>query len=262
MSKYKLHILGSRGSHSVFGEENRIFGGQTSCYVLKGNQYAVVIDCGTGLYSATELLKDCKKIDIVLSHMHYDHVLGLLEKSVFPSEAEINFYGTFDRWDGANSIEELYRGPFWPINSFDSKVNIIANDGDLIKLSDDVSFVAYPSNHPDNTSVFCFNVNNSKIAIFSDYEYDADDDLSFIQNADILLFDGMFDNDDYSEHVGWGHSDWKSGIEVANKYNIDNLLIIHHNPMYNDYKLSKMEEDGKKYFDNIIFVKSGQVFDI
>ena len=63
--KYKMYCLGCRGSHSVFGRQYLEFGGQTSCYVIKCNDYAMVIDCGTGLYEARDLLSDCNIIDVL-----------------------------------------------------------------------------------------------------------------------------------------------------------------------------------------------------
>lgn len=76
MSKYQLYCCGSRGSRPVEGKRFNEFGGFTSCYVLKTDDYALIIDCGTGLYEANNIILDCSTIDIVLTHMHYDHILG------------------------------------------------------------------------------------------------------------------------------------------------------------------------------------------
>ena len=54
--KFSLYICGCRGSRSVFGAEYAKFGGQTTCFILKEADYALVVDCGTGLYSAREIV--------------------------------------------------------------------------------------------------------------------------------------------------------------------------------------------------------------
>ena len=73
-----LHICGCRGSRSVFGPEFTEFGGQTTCFVLKKANYALVLDCGTGLDNARDLLAGCSAVDVVVTHWHYDHVMGLM----------------------------------------------------------------------------------------------------------------------------------------------------------------------------------------
>ena len=93
--EYKLYCLGCRGSHPVFGAQYLEFGGQTSCYVIKCEDYAMVIDCGTGLYEARELLSDCEIVDVFLTHIHYDHVLGLLDFNVSCSLVSSNSFFCF-----------------------------------------------------------------------------------------------------------------------------------------------------------------------
>ena len=90
MSKntYTLYCLGCRGSYPVEGKQFTEYGGQTTCYVLKHGTHAVVLDCGTGLYGAEDLLSDCTVVDVLISHVHYDHVLGLLAMNVFPKDAD------------------------------------------------------------------------------------------------------------------------------------------------------------------------------
>ena len=92
MDAYKFYVLGCRGSRPVSGVNCQQFGGATSCYIIKAGQHAVVLDCGTGLYQAEPYLKDCTQIDILLTHLHYDHILGLLDWSVFPETAHVRVY--------------------------------------------------------------------------------------------------------------------------------------------------------------------------
>ena len=72
----------------------------------------LVIDCGTGLYDARELLADCTVIDVFLTHVHYDHILGLLDWSVFPKGARLSFYAAFKNWFGSDTLNEFFRAPF------------------------------------------------------------------------------------------------------------------------------------------------------
>ena len=67
---YILYTLGSRGTRPTHGKDFEIFGGQTTCFLIKHKKHAIIVDCGTGLYDAKELLKDCDIIDVFFTHIH------------------------------------------------------------------------------------------------------------------------------------------------------------------------------------------------
>lgn len=56
---WTFHVLGCRGSWPVCGKKHLEFGGATSCYLIKDGDYALILDCGTGLYNAGALLRGC-----------------------------------------------------------------------------------------------------------------------------------------------------------------------------------------------------------
>lgn len=63
-------------------------------YYLIGSKYNLVIDCGIGLYKIKELLKeiDNKKVKLVVTHMHWDHIGNIDEfKEVYLSK-RANYY--------------------------------------------------------------------------------------------------------------------------------------------------------------------------
>ncbi len=63
----RLHCLGTVGYHP-----NRLR--QTSCYFLP--EPGILLDAGSGLFRVTELI-ETESLDILLSHAHLDHVIGL-----------------------------------------------------------------------------------------------------------------------------------------------------------------------------------------
>jgi phosphoribosyl 1,2-cyclic phosphodiesterase len=73
--------LGVRGSTAAPGAEFIRYGGHTSCVALVGETQEVphlILDAGTGLRSLPDLLGDRPfHGDIVLTHLHWDHVQGL-----------------------------------------------------------------------------------------------------------------------------------------------------------------------------------------
>lgn len=257
---YILYALGTRGSRPVFGRDYEIFGGQTTCFIIKHDRHAVIIDCGTGLYEAENILKDCEIIDILFTHVHYDHILGLLDFSVFPKNARVNFFGTFKSWLSWDTIKDFYRHPFWPIQPNLGAICEITNDGSEYNLGDGIVMQSYNSSHPDFGNVIVLKIEDKKICFLFDIEDTDGLDLNIIKNADFLVYDGMFDDDEYADYVGWGHSTYQEGCRVACIYHVKELLITHHNPRSNDEKLLKQEEKAKDIFPKARFCRAGDIF--
>ena len=259
---YILYALGTRGSRPVHGRDFEIFGGQTTCFLIKYKKHAIVIDCGTGLYDAEELLKDCEIIDVIFTHVHYDHILGLLDFSTFPKDARINFFGTFKSWLSFDTIDDFYRHPFWPVQPSLGAICEIKNDGTSYNLSDGIKMQALNSNHPDFGNVIVLNIHDKKITFMFDVEITNDLDLDFIKDSDFLIFDGMYDDTEYPKHIGWGHSTYQTGCHIAQKCNCKELLITHHNPKNNDEKLLALEDKAKSLYKKTRFCRAGDIFPI
>lgn len=261
-SNYKMYVLGSRGTHSAFGDDYKEFGGQTSCYVIKNDNYAIIVDCGSGLYSSKELLKDCSKIDILITHVHYDHIIGLLDSNCFPQNADINFYGNFDKWSKDNVFDDYLKYPFWPLNTIKGNRHATKEDGTKYTLNSDIYFMSYPSNHGSDTSVFVININGENICIMSDYSDKNPLDISYIKGCKYLLYDGTFEYEDSIKYIDYGHSSWNKGCKIAKELNIKNLLITHHNPNSNDETLKRMEKECQNEFPNSRFLRVNDIIEL
>ncbi len=256
-----LYICGCRGSYSVTGSIFSEFGGETSCYIIKRGAHAMVIDCGTGLYRAREILSDCKKIDVLLTHVHYDHILGLLDWSVFPMDSELTIYGNFKNWEGENTIKNFLRAPFWPVDiSFGNLVSIEMQKE--YGLADDISARFFPASHPNEACFIALNIGQKRICVLADCETPDAMPEEYLYKSDIVIFDAMYEQNEYSKHIGWGHSSWEQGAKMAKAEDIGMLLITHHNPQFGDQKLREMESRAKEYFSVTHFVRTGDRFSL
>lgn len=258
--KYKLYCLGSRGSWPVEGHAFNEFGGNTTCYVLKKGDYALVIDAGTGLFAAKPLFVDCKKVDIILTHVHYDHILGLLDWGTLPDKSILTFYGNFDKWLGDKTIETFFGKPFWPARSDFNFVTVPDDDTPVIFNGElEVSF--YDSNHPNFSKEFILNYHGRKMVVMFDNEKPDSLPLSLIKDADLLLYDGMYSDEIYPEKVGYGHSTYQEGVKLAVKAAPNRLIITHHNPINEDTVLRRLEKESRITYPATDFARSGQVWD-
>ena len=97
MNGIKVKFWGVRGSFPIPKSEDA-FGGNTSCIEIRtSSNELVVLDMGTGLKNLGNSLIKSKNpitdINIVLSHFHYDHILGfLMFMPLFDEKYTINIY--------------------------------------------------------------------------------------------------------------------------------------------------------------------------
>ena len=92
----KLKVWGARGSVPAPGPEMNRYGGNTSCVELQlSDGSTLIIDAGTGIRSlGVGIAKRLPKINILLTHLHLDHIQGLMFFApCFRSETEITIWG-------------------------------------------------------------------------------------------------------------------------------------------------------------------------
>jgi len=279
-NKYQLYCCGSRGSRPVEGRRFNEFGGFTSCYILKTDDYALIIDCGTGFYEANSIVCDCSKVDIVLTHVHYDHILGMLDWTAIPKTSIVNFYANFDGWFGEDTMIEFFRKPFWPVQP-DFKIHQCPIDGVPLELQEDLSIEFYDAPHPNGAKLLLirhkeFNPDSIKkgkienpedyeerrLAVMFDCEKSTGLNEDLIRDCDLLIYDGMYTDEEYPTKVGYGHSTWEEGCRLANKIQCGRLIITHHDPNRNDDELREFERQARTMYPNTDFARSGQIWDL
>lgn len=75
--------------------------------------------------------------------------------------------------------------------------------------------------------------------------------IKFSEGADILIHDSQFTEEQYYSKgfivQGFGHSNYKSAVEVAYKAGVKTLVLTHFDPDNNDETVTKMEQDARSY---------------
>lgn len=76
-------------------------GGACSGYLLEEDRYAVLLDCGNGVFSKLRRYRDYTAVDaVVISHLHADHFLDLVPFSYALTYAPRQQPVPVDRWPG------------------------------------------------------------------------------------------------------------------------------------------------------------------
>ena len=96
--------------------------------------------------------------------------------------------------------------------------------------------------------------------------------IKFSQGADILIHDSQFTEKQYYSRgfvvQGFGHSDYKSAVEVGFAAGVKNLVLTHFDPNNSDTVVEKMEKDAKAYAKelgaklNVIAAREGTTLEI
>ena len=64
--------------------------------------------------------------------------------------------------------------------------------------------------------------------LFQDFQQD--ELVKFCKNADLLIWDGMFTEDELQTKAGWGHSSIEQAVEFTEVSDVRKTLICHHAP--------------------------------
>ena len=73
-------------------------------------------------------------------------------------------------------------------------------------------------------------------------EWNSEVDLA--ANTDLLIHDGQYSTDEYSDHVGWGLSSVNQAVAFATLAEAKRLVTFHHDPGHTDVDLDRMMNEA------------------
>ncbi len=82
-----------------------------------------------------------------------------------------------------------------------------------------------------------------------------------VNGCDLLVYDGMYENEVYPSHIGWGHSTWQEGCRLASRAKPGQLLITHHDPHNTDEVLLDLEKKAKELYPDTHFARAGDIIE-
>ena len=259
---WKLTVWGVRGSAPRPSAGCMEYGGNTTCFSLEHGDHVVILDAGTGLAPLGQALtvrKDIKRLDILLSHLHLDHVLGLFSfLPLFDPEMELHFYGGAG-WE--KSLKTLVGPPWWPLGLGDFpaqlKFHEIQPGGGF--TIDGLAVSTMAGNHPGGSILYRLDGDGKRLSYALDCE--ADGEIlpalaEFARGSGLLIWDAGFTCGDL--RPGWGHSAWEQGVVLGRTADVRQVLMTHYGWDYTDEFLRRQEDLGGQ--DPICrFAKEGMV---
>ncbi len=252
------------------------YGGNTPCVqVISENEEIFVIDGGTGIRALGEELyksyPDGKKINILISHTHWDHIQGLLFfKPFYFKNFEINLYSNAMNGMTVEDIIKAQMHPsFFPVSPevFEAQINYHRIYPDETYEFDNLTVRTTNAHHSSGTLCFRVNENSHSFAYMTDnelyynttFEFPKEESIKqnngqlieFADSVDYLIHDTTYSLKDYKSHVGWGHSNNISAVIFAHLAHVKNLLLFHYEPSYNDKDIKRILRDTKDFLGKI-----------
>ncbi len=253
----RAKIWGCRGSIATPGPDTVRYGGNTSCVEVRSDAGDVLIlDAGTGLRPlGAELMRDPPpRIDLLLTHLHVDHLEGLgFFAPVWSSQTELHIWGPRSPVRPlSDRIAHYFSPPLFPVDLDEGTATIIFHDapeGDW--TIGGVRVVSQPILHPGATVGFRIEEEGRSLAYVTDHEPALGSDLATTPvewisgsalafGADILIHYAQYTAEEYATKIGWGHSSVDQVVTFAQRTKADRLLFFHHDPSHDDAQMDAM----------------------
>jgi phosphoribosyl 1,2-cyclic phosphodiesterase len=256
----RIVFWGTRGSLAAPGPETLQYGGNTVCVEVRArDDHVVVLDAGTGIRRLGAALgPDVTRVDLLLSHLHMDHIIGLgFFSALHRPDLDVHVWGPASTTlDLGSRLTRYLSPPLFPVRVHDLECRLTLHDVplDRFEIPDFVVHAALVT-HPGPTVGFRLEHADGVIAYMSDHEpalgvtefpeeaeWTSGFDLAY--RADVLIHDAQYTVEEYTERQGWGHSSVAHALAFAALAEVRHLVAFHHDPAHDDAMLDSLFAAG------------------
>jgi phosphoribosyl 1,2-cyclic phosphodiesterase len=262
-----VRFLGVRGSIPTPGPHTTA-GGNTSCVEITAGDTRIILDAGSGLRTLGDerMQRGPRHSTILLSHLHWDHVCGLpfFTPIYVPGHRVEIATGPNGVMSTQDAIRSLFKAPFFPVDFADiaNQVSVRELPGNDRFTIGDITVTLAKLNHPDPVYGFRLEHGGQSIVYATDTEHFSVVDPTLKKlaaGADILIYDAQYTPEEYPTKVGWGHSTWQAGAELARAAGVPQLVLFHHDPNRTDTQLAAIEDQARAQLPGTVAAREGLV---
>lgn len=237
------------------------YGVATTCVQISDDHDQIIIDGGSGIkFLSDSLAADQfseKVYHILITHFHFDHILGLpFFTPHFLAGRTVKYYCVQPECE--NIVRGLFQKPIFPVGYEDLKANI-----EFIKLSpyekrliNGFTVTPYMLDHPD--PCYGFRVEKNGIAYGHAVDTEAvrlteetlGADAGLYRNLDLLYIDAQYLEEDMKHKKGWGHGTFERAFGICNSFGIKQLLMAHYDPSDRFQDIQELKEKAKRSFES------------
>jgi len=263
----RARIWGCRGSLATPGHETLRYGGNTSCVEVRlDDGTLLVLDAGTGIRAlGLELVREgVRKIDVLLTHLHLDHIEGLgFFAPVWNPETELHVWGPPSPVRSLDArIGRYFSAPLFPVDLSEIPARLVFHDAPSEPWElGGARLYAEQISHPGPTLGYRIEENGNSLAYIPDHEPALGIPLESLTpdwvsgymvaaGAHTLLHDGQYFDEEYTKHMGWGHSSLSDAVTFGHVAEGGSLVLFHHDPVHTDEVLDDLQARARELWRN------------
>lgn len=261
----KVKLWGTRGSVAAAGPNTVRYGGDTSSVEVIGEGgRRLILDAGSGIRALGVDLEGVERIDILLSHLHMDHVQGLpFFGPLLDPATEVHIWGPISTTQTLRERLSRYLSPpLFPIRVRDLPnvhfVDVPPGEFDI----DSFHITADLISHPGSTLGYRLAEDDAVLSYLPDHEPALGDahfpgephwisGFSLAAQASLLIHDSQYTDAEYPARVGWGHSSTTHLARFAETTGVDRLVTYHHDPAHTDAMLDRQHSNLKAEINGV-----------
>ena len=278
----QLKIWGCRGSVPTPGPTTVTYGGNTSCVeVALDDHSALILDAGTGIRAlGADLVKrGTRHIDLFLTHLHFDHLEGLrFFAPLWDESVTLEIHGPRSPVLSLDDrIHRAFSPPLFPLDFRDVPAKVLFHDlpgepwqANGLTLSSDLVL------HPGPTVGLRLETEARTVAYLPDHEpalagiegrkADWISAGALAHNADLVLHDAQYFEDEYDTRIGWGHSSVAHAVAFSEAVGAKRLVLFHHEPNHSDKDLEQLEDRARELTRSLdrapVLAREGMLLDL
>ncbi len=248
-----ITLRGVRGSVPSPRPETARYGGNTSCVEVRAEPGALcVLDAGTGIRAVDGTAGGLRRVDVLLTHLHMDHIIGLgFFGALYEPGLEVHLWGPPSATHSLHDRLTRYLSPpLFPVRLRELPCRLTLHDAppgpfEIPGLSVRAELVC----HPGPTLGFRLEgPDGAALAFIPDHEPALDSakadgppgslsGCGLAVGADVLIHDAQFTDAEYPAHAGWGHSSMSQALGFAERAGVGCLVPFHYHPDHGDAAL-------------------------
>jgi len=237
------------------------YGGNTSCVQLTlSTGQELVLDAGTGIRTLGLDLLNAPEVNILLTHLHLDHIQGLMFfPPCFRSDAKITIWGPASPEASLEDrVARYISAPLSPVEVRELPCSVSFRDTPPSRWQiGSATIVCEAVNHRGPTLGFRVTDGDSTVCYIPDHEpglgtalLDTEPEwisgYGLARDADLLIHDCQYTDAEYPEHVGWGHSGVGDALGFASRVDAKRLCLFHHDPLHSDRFLDDLHGAARR----------------
>jgi len=228
------------------------------------------VDAGSGVRRLGNALIQEGRFEytMIFTHAHWDHLLGFpFFKPLHMSKASITIYGCpLEQGNMQTLLANTMAPPYFPV-PFD-KVRAAIRYHNTCYLDDmnkvgSIIIRAAPLSHPNLGLGFKFIEDGKSFVFLTDNELTfrhrgglyLEEYVNFCRGAELLIHDAEYTEEEYKHTRGWGHSTYKSALNLAMAARVKRFGLFHHNQDRDDRRMDAIVEACR----NLILVEGADI---